>query len=262
MNTKAIVLHTLKYGDASVIVDMLTQAKGRVSFFVNIPKTSKGRFKKQYFQPLTILDVTYDHRERTSLQRLRDVRIATPFTSLPFDPIKLSISLFLAEFLYNVTRDEQSNIPLYQYVENSLLWLDGTQRSCANFHLVFMMRLSRFIGFYPNLEGQGSRSLTLNPSARGEGSLESRGGLFFDLREASFVTAPPTHPDFLEPAEAELIHTLMRMDYNTMHLFHLSRAERNRFTDLLLQYYRVHIPQMPELHSLSVVREISNASVD
>lgn len=244
MKTKAIVLHTLKYGEATLIVDMLTEEKGRVSFATGIPKTSKARVKKQFFQPLSILELEYDHRDRASLQRIRDVRLAAPYTTLPFDPVKLSVALFLAEFLYHVTRDEQSNRPLFQYVEQSLLWLDTAQQSFANFHLVFMMRLSRFVGFYPNVEVR-EHSTRIIPE-----------GLFFDLREAAFVDSAPLHPDFLQPEEASRVRTLMRMNYESMRLFRLSRAERNHITELLLLYYRLHIPQMPELQSFAVVREL------
>jgi DNA repair protein RecO (recombination protein O) len=46
------------------------------------------------------------------------------------------------------------------------------------------------------------------------------------------------------------------MDFPTMHLFRLSRHERNRIAEVLLHYYRLHIPQFPELKSLGVLREL------
>ena len=124
------------------------------------------------------------------------------------------------------------------------MWLDAAPKDYANFHLVFMMRLSRFVGFYPNVGGR---------EERGEGREPS---IFFDLREAAFVDRAPLHPDFLQPEEASRVHTLMRMNYESMRLFRLSRAERNRITEVLLLYYRLHIPQMPELQSFAVVKEL------
>lgn len=237
IKTKAIVLHSLKYGDASVIVEMFTEQNGRQAFAVRIPKTSKAKVKKQYFQPLTILDIEYDYRQKTDLQRLRDVRIAMPFSSVPFDPVKMSVVLFLAEFLHYVTRGEQQNIPLYQYIENSLEWLDACDGGFANFHLVFTMRLARFLGFFPNLEDYVD-------------------GCCFDLRSASFVIMPPLHSDFLKPQEAARVNQLMRMNYETMRLFKMSHADRNQITDVIMRYYRQHVPQMPELRSLEIIREL------
>ena len=113
INTKAIVLHFIKYGESQVIVDLFTEQVGRVSFICPIPKSSKGKTKRQFFQPLTILDVQFDYRQKMKLQRFKDIRIAEPFSTIPFDPYKLSISLFCAEFLYHATRDEQKNALLF-----------------------------------------------------------------------------------------------------------------------------------------------------
>lgn len=235
--TKAIVLHSLKFGESQMIVDMFTEQAGRVSFICHIPKTAKSKIKKQFFQPLTILELEFDLRQNVKLQRIRDVRIAIPFMSIPFDAFKLSISLFISEFLNYATRDEQRNPPLYNYIENSVAWLDGSQRSFSNFHLVFMMRLSRFLGFFPNLE-------------------DYREGDFFDLRNGTFCTLPPLHPDFINPEESAKIRLLMRMNFETMHLFAMSRQERNRCAELIIIFYRLHIPNFPDLKSLAVLKEL------
>jgi len=235
--SKAVVLHSLKYGDSQLIVEMLTEALGRLTFICRIPKTAKGKVKKQFFQPLTLLDLEFDYRPSAQMQHLRDVRVWQPYESLPFDAVKLSVGLFVAEFLLYATRDEQQNVPLFQYVVNSLLWLDSSQGHFANFHLVFMIHLSRFIGFYPNVEGY-------------------QPGVYFDMRSGSFCTAVPSHRYFLRAAEAEKIGLLLRMDYPTMHLFAMSRTERNRCLDLILAYYRLHIDGFPELKSPSILREL------
>ncbi|MBP5800170.1 MAG: recombination protein O N-terminal domain-containing protein, partial [Prevotella sp.] len=51
--TQAIVLHSIKYGETRLIVDMFTRSHGRLSFIVSLPKSPKAKVKKQYFQPLT-----------------------------------------------------------------------------------------------------------------------------------------------------------------------------------------------------------------
>lgn len=235
--TRAIVLHSIKYGDTKMIVDMFTRTNGRLSFIVSIPKTVKSKVKKQFFQPLTLLDIEVDVRMKVQLQKLSDVRLAQPYQSIPFEAHKLSISLFVAEFLYHALRSEQRNDLLYDYLENGLLWLDGQGSGYANFHLVFLMRLSRFLGFYPNLDNYVL-------------------GDYFDLRESEFVVNPPLHRDFLYPEEAEKVQLMMRMDYPTMHLFLMSHQERNRLLEVLLTYYRLHLPDFPEMKSIAVLQEL------
>ncbi len=247
LTTEAIVLHAFKYGETRLIVDVFSRESGRVSLMATLPKTAKSRLKKQYFQPMTLLEITYEQRQRVQLQRLKDARLLSPYASLPFSPEKLALTLFVAEFLYHALRSEQQNEPLFHYVCDSMQWLDMARTGYANFHLTFLMRLSRFLGFYPNLERGGAKDESGGPL-----------GLLFDLREGRFCTVAPMHRDFLEPNEAGLIHLMMRMDFPTMHLFRLSRHDRNRIVEVLLHYYRLHIPQFPELKSLAVLQELWN----
>lgn len=235
--TEAIVLHSLKYGDQRAIVDLFTRDHGRVSFIVSLPRSAKGRMKKQYFQPLTLLSIECDLRPQLQLQKLREVTLLQPLASLHTDPSKLAIALFLSDFLYHALLDEQQNEPLFDYVVSGIEWLDSCSDRFANFHLVFLMRLSRFLGFYPNLDDDG-------------------GDHYFDLRAATFTAQPPLHADFLMPEEARHIGQLMRMDYVSMHLFRLSRSERQRILHLLLTYYRLHLPDFPELRSVDVLHEL------
>ena len=237
VKTKAIVLRTVKYGDSRMIVDMLTAHSGRVSFACTLSKTNRGKIKKQFFQPLTILEIDYDERTTAELQRLRDVRMARPFVSIPFDPYKLSIGMFLAEFLLYATRGEHDSDHLEDFTEKSLLWLDGATEGFANFHLVFMLHVTLFIGFYPNME-------------------EYSEGAWFDLRDGSFVTHCPLHPDYLAPNDAKKILLLMRMNFDNMRFFKMNREERGQCLDVIITYYRLHVPNFPEMKSLSVLKTL------
>ena len=72
IKTSAIVLQTIKYGDSQLIVDFFTEKLGRLSFMVRVPKSSKGKMKRQLFQPLMVLNLEFDYRPKSNLQRLRD----------------------------------------------------------------------------------------------------------------------------------------------------------------------------------------------
>lgn len=235
--SKAIVLHTIKFGDSSLIIDMLTEEEGRLTFITRIPKSAKGKIKKQYFQPMTMLDVVFDFRPQANMQHIKDVRIDVPFASIPFSPVKSSILLFVAEFLLYATRSEQSNRALFQFISKSIQWLDAAEDDFANFHIAFMLHLAKFIGFFPNLS-------------------EAAPYAFFDLRNAEFTPITPLHTDYLKPQEAALLLKLFRMDYESMHLFRFSRTERNRITQIILQYYALHVPNMPQLNSFSILQEL------
>ena len=99
-----------------------------------------------------------------------------------------------------------------------------------------MMRMSRFIGFFPNIE-------------------DYQTGDYFDMRAASFTAHAPLHPDFLDREDSSRISTLMRMNYESMHLFKMSHDDRNRIIDVIITYYRLHVPDFPELKSLEIMRD-------
>jgi DNA repair protein RecO (recombination protein O) len=234
--TEAIVLHSIKYGESKMVIDMFTRQHGRLSFVASLPKSAHGKLKKQYFQPLTLLNIEFDLRPLQQLQKLRDASLLFPLSTLLYDPTKLSISLFLSEFLYHALKSEQNNVPLFDYITSSIQWLDNCEDRYANFHLVFLMHLTRFLGFYPNLEDSGE--------------------LYFDLRSACFCHTVPLHRDFLMPQEASIVKLMMRMDYPTMHLFHMNRQQRNRCIEVALLFYRIHLPDFPDLRSLEVLKEL------
>jgi len=235
--TAAIVLRVVKYGDSGLVADMLTESHGRVSFMVRLSKSGKGKMRRQLFHPLSILEIDFDFRPKSQLQKLRDVRLLQPLHSLMSDPMKLPVAMFVGEFLSYATQGESDNPALFSFVTMSVEWFDGVERPSPNFHLVFMIRLSMFVGFFPNTEDD----------------LEDG---YFDLLNACFCSSRPLHSHYLEPFEASKISLLMRLTYPTMHLCAMSRKERNRCTEVILDYYRLHVPGFPQMRSTSVLREL------
>ena len=232
-----IVLHTVKYSDKSNIVHIYTEQSGRMSFLLPVQRSRKSAVKQVLFQPLSIVEFEADVRPRSGLHPIKEAKAWYIFTSLPYDPYKSAIAMFLAEFLYRALKEETTNIPLYAYLVHSVQWLDVCETNFANFHLVFLMRLSRFLGLYPNVEEYA-------PSD------------YFDLLNACFVSTQPYHGMFVRPEEASHIRNLMRMNYETMHLFAMNRMERNRCLDIINEYYRLHLPDFPELKSLPVLQDL------
>ena len=220
--TKGIVLHTLKYNDTSIIVDMYTELSGRTSFLVPVPRSRKAAVKSVLFQPLSFIEFEADFRPNATLYRVKEAKSFYPFTSIPYDPYKSSMALFLAEFLYRAIREEAENRPLFAYLQHSVIWLDECREGFANFHLE-----------------------------------DYHTGDYFDLLNACFTsTRPQLHSSYINPEEAGRLRQLMRMNYETMHLFGMSRAERTRCLTIMNDYYRLHLPDFPALKSLDVLKEL------
>ena len=147
------------------------------------------------------------------------------------------MALFLSEFLYYAIKSEPDAHAIFDYLERSLEWLDTAEHGFSNFHLVFLLRLTRFLGFAPNIH-------------------HATPGCYFDLRASCFTEQVPAHPDFLSAADSALIPKLMRMSFANMHVFKFSGAERSHLLENINTYYRLHLPDFPELKSLAVLKEL------
>ena len=235
--TRGIVLRTVKINDNKLIVDFLSREEGRLSAVWKITTSRTSKVRRQYFQPMTILNVNLERSPRQHMSRIKEAQIAIPYSSISLDGDKMAITFFLAEFMNYATRSMHTDALLYDFVEQSLTWLDASNKGIANFHLMFMVRMSLFLGFQPDM------------STYEEGAL-------FDLREGTFCTTAPLHSDFLNAEDAKKMQILMRMSPSNLHLFPLSRNERNRIIDITLMYYRLHIPQFGEMKTLEVLREL------
>ena len=96
--TVGIVLHTLKYNDTSNIVDIYTRENGRASFLVSVPRSRKSAVKTVLFQPLSMIEFEADYRPMSNLYRIKEAKSWHPFRTLPYDPYKSSIAMFLRNF--------------------------------------------------------------------------------------------------------------------------------------------------------------------
>ena len=270
---RGIVLRTVRYGDTSLIVDLFTESHGRMSFMASTLRAKRSVRSVSFWQPLSMVEFSAELLPNGGkLPRPSDVRTYYNYIDLPFSPIKSTLALFLAEFLSAALREEKENTPLYRYIESSLQWLDlaDSPASIANFHLAFLMHLSRFIGIYPNLDVSGN--LNPNPPLSTVNSPLStvhcqlstvnsqlstlNSQLYFDLLAGTYCDRQPSHAHFLRNEEARVLPVLFRMNYPTMHLFRLSRRERQRILHVLNEYYRLHVPGFPELKSLEILQEL------
>ena len=236
IDDEILIFHALRYSDNQLIVEGLARNYGRVSFVVRISHAPRAKVRHVIFQPMAVLEVQWEEKPRAKLMRPIAARVSQPWSSLHTSPIKAAITLFLAEFLLQVCRHEQSGELFFDYLLHSLTWLDTAEEGFANFHLLFLMRLAQFLGIAPNTSDTGLP--------------------FFDLMAAEFVSRAPAHAYYIYGDEARAFEQLLRMNFSTMHLFQLTRTQRNRILELILTYYRLHIPSLPELKSWEVLREI------
>jgi DNA repair protein RecO (recombination protein O) len=232
LKTRGIVISAVRYEETSLVVKCFTQAEGLRSYFVRgAYGTKKSSQKNIYFRPLTILDIVATHKNKGSLEYFKEVRPAHLYTTLHTDFAKTTIALFISEVLHHCIKEEEQNAGLYEFLETALLWLDGHDEP-VNFHLIVLMGLTRFLGFYPNgLDGHP----------------------FFEMTEGVFM--PYASSTCLTENETLLLRRLMALRLeNREKAFHIT--ERQSLLKILLDYYTIHLDGFKKPRSLDVLREV------
>ena len=235
--TRGIVLQTFSYTDSSLIAKVYTELFGLQSYLVNAAHSKKSGTKANLLQPLSLVECVVYKKERKQLQRIKEIKCEHPYVSIPTDIAKSSIALFLDEILYKSIREEERNDALFEFIHSSLLVLDLTTERCANFHLYFMLQLSRYLGFYP----AGNYSDTEK---------------YFDLQEGMFRTFEPSHPLYMDQNLSGKLIELMNSNYEKISGLNISFAERKQLLEKLITYYELHLDSLREIKSHKVLEEI------
>lgn len=234
-HSKAIVLYASKY-PRGYIVHCYMREFGRLSCVVNDVKSKRSPFRKVLLQPLSLVDVVLSADSNNALPRLRESCTSYVYASIPYDFYKNTISIFLAEFLSKVLREEQQDATLFDFIDSSFRFFDMTEKTTANFHIAFLLQLSYFLGIAPNME---------------ESHLA-----YFDMLEARFVSQKPLHNHFLFAEEKNFFSQLMRMNYQNMSKFSFSHSERVKILSQIIEYYQIHLGKFGSLRSLEVLQEV------
>ena len=235
--TRGIFLHAVKYSETSLITSIYTEAYGRQSFIINGVRSKNSTARAAVFQPLYLLDLEIYYKNNREIHRIKNARIAFPYSTIPFDIRKSTQVLFLAEVLYKCLREEEPNIELFDFLYHSLTLLDLTEAGISNFHIWFLFKLTRFLGFSPNRE-------------------DAERCNFFDLQTARFVSHEPSHSQFTDKHLTILFTRLFNIDSSSIENLDYNQRERRLVLEKLLEFYHIHLGNLGEFKSLEVLKEV------
>lgn len=229
--TPALVLSSLKYGDSSLIVRLFTAKFGLQSFLLKgILGKKKGGLKAGHFQPLTHLDIVGSFGKDGKLGYLREAAIAIPYQSVHADIRKSTVTLFLSEVLSVSIRETEPDEDLFAYLSNAFQWLDH-QDKIANFHIRFLIGLTRFLGIFPDISDKDLP--------------------YFDLREGAFTPILPLNP-MLEGPQLHSFVQFLETDFERSAQISMNQALRKELLKALVCYYELHLPGFRKPRSLEV----------
>ena len=230
-------MHTVKYGESSLIVHAYTEKFGRQSLMIKGVRKSKKQNRSNLFQPLFLLDFEIYHREKRSVQLISSVSRSVPLNSIPYNHTLSTQALFIAEVLYRVLKEEESNPMLFHFLVNSVEYLDSLQRPSPDFHIVFLIQLTKYLGFYPvnNYSEE-------NP--------------YFDLLRGSFKPVLLDDMTQLDRSTGLLFSHFLKLDYPSLRETTFNRHQRNMVLRDLLRFYRFHNEGMGEVRSAEVLASL------
>ncbi|WP_293875584.1 DNA repair protein RecO [Flavobacterium sp.] len=233
VKTKAIVLSSLKYQEKSLIVKCLTQSDGLKSYFVlNAFSAKKASQKIAYFQPLSILEIEASHKNKGTLEHFKEIKLAHAYQSISTNIVKSTIILFLSEIIHHSIREEEKNENLFLFLESALLWFDAHD-DVANFHLILMLEMSKFLGFYPDIT-----AIEFN---------------FFDIKEGIFTNLTGTN--CWNEHETAMFKKLLYLKFDSDQKI-FAGTERQILLKMLLSYYTTHLDGFKKPKSLDVLKEV------
>lgn len=235
--TRGIVFSYTEFRETSLVVKIYTELFGIQSYIVNSVRKKNAKMSIGLFQPLTLVDLVVYHKERQGLHRISEIRPMPPLNSIPFDIIKSTMVLFLNEVLSKSIKEEEESQLLFEYLTTSIQLLDAQQPVSRYFHLLFLMRLTRYLGFYPL-----SNYSTKEP--------------YFNLMDGKFQSDIPLHPYYLNEQSAENFSKLILHSSDLSSCMNISAIEKRNLIEQLLEYYRLHIAGFPPIKSHKVLEQI------
>lgn len=235
--TNAIVLSKIKYRDNDLIIKCYTQKFGLVSYILrSVSSSKKGSSKSAYFQLLSQLQLVTLHKQNRSLQDIKEIKSNYIYNSLQTHVIKNSIVFFLAEVLTSTLKEEEPNNNLFTYLETTLQWLD-THNDYSNFHLLFLLKLTKHLGFYPEMSENQELYFNLN-----EGRFECNKSNIYAVSGENII----------------LLKRLLGTNFDELTLIKINSKQRQSFLKMMLMYFELHLDGFKKPQSLQIFNQVFN----
>lgn len=235
--TRGIVLKVTDYAESSVVAKIFTEKFGLQSYILNGVKKPKAKINLNMLQPLHLLEMVVYHKPNGNIQKVSDLRNVPLLQSIPYDIIKSSIAIFLDEMIYKSLKQQSDDAVLFEFIFKAIELLDHTQKNTGNFHLVFLMKLTRFLGFYPDMSFADT-------------------SLFFDLKNGVFTSYQPGHSFFVDTTHMPQLLMVLRSSLQNYETLKIDAAIRKYLLGKIIDFYSLHIDGFGVVKSLEILEEV------
>lgn len=236
LTVQGIVVRTIKYGETSVILDLYTKEKGLISCIAGGVRKKRSTMPPAAFQLLQIIRATIYYKDGDKLSRIKEVHPIALYHSLIEDPVKRVIVLFLSELIQKSIREKEERADLFEYLELKLKSLNELSgEGIANFHLIFMLELTKYLGFYPQ-----SNISTDRP--------------YFDLLDGQFVERADLRRTLSSEESGYMIDLFDLVEGRDVE--GMNSIKRRKILDVLISYYQQHIEGFGKMKSPDIIHVV------
>jgi DNA repair protein RecO (recombination protein O) len=239
--TTGIILHQIKYTDSGNIAQVYTKKFGRQSFLVRGIRNRRSGKQNIHLQPLSIIDIVLYYRESRGMQTLKEYSVSFLPSDIYNNIVKTGMALFLGEVLTTVLKEESPQEELFEFIRDSVIYLDRLDEGYSNFHIAFLCGLSSFLGIEPGRKP----------------GVET---CFFDMTNGAFLPVRPSHGNYADSEISEILSRFFNSSWDDMNKIILSGTIRNEVLSSLLKYYSIHLPPLKKINSLEVLKEVFSSA--
>ncbi|WP_353776914.1 DNA repair protein RecO [Winogradskyella sp. 3972H.M.0a.05] len=230
-----IVLSKIKYSESDLIIKAYSREQGIISYILKgILKQKKGKLRASHFQLLSQLAVESNHKPNRQLQSIKDARLNYFYKSIHTNVFKASIIIFLSEMLSSVIKEEEPNEALYDFLVTSFQWFDH-QDEFANFHLLFLVKLTKYLGCYPDVSNIEAPFFSMSK------------GVFTDEEQDVYS---------ISDNNLTILKQLLGTNFEAINSIQLSAQQRQSFLNMFLLYFELHLGDFKKPKSLEVFKQV------
>jgi len=235
--TSGFVLRKIPYTGSSVILHVYTKRHGLMAFMVRGGTKKGSSTRTTSLQALTLVEITFLYREKNQMQTASTISLSSGYAPGNDHPGAIPISLFLAEMLYKSLREESGDEELFEFIVNALNYFNGSDFS-PDFHLIFLMKMTRYLGFMPDPEQEENCP-------------------YFDLLNGIFVVSQDASLHTMDEAESVSFCLLIKAEFANR--LSISNVQRRKLLTRLIEYYQLHLEGLGDIKSLPILIEVFSA---
>ncbi|MCL1973220.1 MAG: DNA repair protein RecO, partial [Bacteroidetes bacterium] len=124
---RLIVFHSIKYRESDLLVYAYTPSHGRQTYVLKGYRTTQKRSASARIFPLNILEAEIYYHSGAPVHYIKSLYPVIDLSKIRGDVLKSSIALFLGELLYKSIKEEESHLPLYRFLVESIQTLNDLE---------------------------------------------------------------------------------------------------------------------------------------